>query len=219
MTTAFPCHTPVKMADNDEWTTVTSKKRGDDVYKPKVSALPPQESKPAASGTYIPPSQRAAAAAGMAAVEAKKPLNLASETLFPSLGGKVAAAPAAANSWASRVNFKQKVEQLIVKDKETVEEKVAAEEERKAMDGWERLYIPKLTSDYIFAFNTYIGARDREADRIANLIELGLYTEPVTPPPRKLSPLRNPAVFKPSEFEDYESPDEFEQEERLSDVD
>ena len=207
------------MADNDEWTTVSGKKRGGgDVYKPKVSALPPQEPKLAAAGAYVPPSMRTAAAAA----EAKKPLNLASETLFPSLGGKVAAAPAAANSWASRVNFKQKVEELIVKDKETAEEKVAAEEERKAMEGWEVLYMPKgLTPDYIFAFNTYIGARDREADRIANLIELGLYTEPVKTPPARRSPLRNSVLFKPSEFDEYASEDEMPQvdEDRLSDLD
>ena len=114
MPTVLPLLNQSKMAD--EWTTVTSKK----------------------SAAYVPPSMRAA----KAAEDAKKPLNLASETLFPSLG---AAAPAPKGAWAAKVNFKQKVEQLIEKDKQTAEEKAVAEEERKAMEGWEVLAMPKLT--------------------------------------------------------------------------
>ena len=186
ITTILPLLNQTKMAD--EWTTVTSKK-------------------PAAAA-YVPPSMRAATAVE----DAKKPLNFASEALFPSLGG-TASAPKGA--WAAKVNFKQKVEELIVKDKQTVEEKVIAEEERKAMEGWEVLRMPKLNADWGEAWNNYIAAKDREADRIASLIELGLYIEPIVRP-------KNHVPSRTSRFEVYDleiDAAEDEQEEHLSEVD
>lgn len=185
-----------KMAD--DWTTVTSKK-----------------TKPAAAA-YVPPSMRGAAAAKAAAEEAKKPLNFQSETLFPTLG---VTSVAPKGVWASKTNFKQKVEELIVKDKQTTEEKAIAEEERRAMEGWEVLEKPKLTADWAEAWNNYIGVHNREERRIASLIELGLYTEPIIESKKHMS-------FRESRFETFEietdvapSDDEQEQEEHLSDLD
>jgi hypothetical protein len=170
----------------DEWTTVTSKKRSAAVVDAPKSAA------------YVPPSMRAAVAARAAAEEAKKPLNFKSESLFPSLGG---AAVAPKGAWASKTNFKQKVEELIEKDKQTAEEKAAAEEASRAMEGWVVLVKPTLNAETGEAWDNYIGWHNREERRIAALIDMGLYLEPIVEP-RKVQPSRA------SRFELYE--DEFE---------
>lgn len=194
MTTVCTPQPTTKMAD--EWTTVTSKKT-----KPAVAA-------------YVPPSMRAAAATKAAAEDAKKPLNLASEILFPSLGAVVSAPKGA---WASKTNFKEKVEQLIEKDKQTAEEKALAEEERKAMEGWEVFEMPKLTTEWAEAWHKYIAYHNAEERRIAALIDMGLYLEPIVEPKKHIS-------FRESRFETFEvetaasSDDEHEQEECLSDL-
>jgi len=200
MTTVSTLQPTNKMADNDEWTTVTTKK-----------------SKPAA---YVPPSMRGVAAAKAAAEEAKKPLNFQSETLFPSLG---VTGHAVKGAWASKTNFKQKVEELIEKDKQTAEEKVIAEEERKAMEGWEVLEMPKLTAEWGEAWNTYIAALNREERRVAALIDMGLYLEPIVPNKK----YKSSAVSRIETFEvdidvipsDDEQEQEQEPEEHLSDLD
>jgi hypothetical protein len=190
-----------KMADNDEWTTVTSKKRS--------------TTTPTAAAAYVPPSMRGAAAAKAAAEEAKKPLNFQSETLFPTLGA-ISVAPKGV--WASKTNFKQKVEELIVKDKQTTEEKTIAEEERRAMEGWEVLKIPKLNAEWGEAWDKYIRFHNVEERRIAALIELGLYLEPIVEPKKH-------TFLKESRIEAFEietvasSDDEHEQDDHLSDLD
>jgi hypothetical protein len=202
MTTVSTLQPTNKMADNDEWTTVTTKK-----------------SKPAAAA-YVPPSMRGVAAAKAAAEEAKKPLNFQSETLFPSLG---VAGHAVKGAWASKTNFKQKVEELIEKDKQTAEEKVIADEERKAMEGWEILEMPKLTAEWGEAWNTYIAALNREERRVAALIDMGLYLEPIVPNKK----YKSSAVSRIETFEvdidvtssDDEQEQEQEPEEHLSDLD
>jgi hypothetical protein len=171
----------------DEWTTVTSKK--------------------AAAAAYVPPSMRAAKAA---AEDAKKPLNLASEILFPSLG---TAAPAPKGAWAAKVNFKQKVEELIEKDKQTAEEKALAEEERKAMEGWEVFEMPKLTTEWAEAWHKYIAYHNAEERRIAALIDMGLYLEPIVEP-KKYVPSKTTLADIDSETESIED-----EQERLSDLD
>ncbi len=195
----------------DEWTTVTAKKRGPvDVYKPPVQ----QPTK----AVYVPPSARSV-------VDTKKPLDLQNETLFPSLGSS---GPALKGAWAQKSNFKQTVEQLIVKDKQTVEEKIAAEEERRAMEGWASLAMPKLNADWCSAFHRYIGAHDREADRTTNLVDLGLYVKPIDIP-KTLSKgivVRDAEFFRASQTEELSDEESTEedmqddvQEDRLSDVD
>lgn len=184
MTTLYTLQQTIQMAD--EWTTVTNKKREAAVVDAPKSAA------------YVPPSMRAAAAAKAAAEEAKKPLNFKSETLFPSLGG---AAVAPKGAWASKTNFKQKVEDLIEKDKQTAEEKAAAEEASRAMEGWTVLQKPVPNAAFCESWNNYIGWHNREERRIAALIDMGLYLEPIVEP-RKVQPSRA------SRFEVYE--EEFE---------
>lgn len=198
--TTLSTHQPtIQMAD--EWTNVTSKKRG---------GAGEDASKPAA---YVPPSMRAAAAAKAAAEEAKKPLNFQSQTLFPSLGGS---APAVKGAWASKTNFKQKVEELIEKDKQTAEEKAAAEEASRAMEGWEVLEMPKLNAEWGEAWNTYIAFHNAEERRLAALIDMGLYLEPIVGS-KKYEPSRT------SQFETFEVETEVSSEDepegRLSDLD
>lgn len=208
MITAYTLQPTNQMAD--EWTTVTSKRRGGAA----VDA-------PSPAAAYVPPSMRTAVAARQAVEDAKKPLNFKSEALFPSLGS---ATTSPKGAWASKTNFKKKVEDLIEKDKQTAEERAAEEEARKAMEGWEVLRIPQMTAAYGEVWDNYVRFHNNEGKRLMEQVELGLYVEPLKTRPVTYSttPLRDPMTFKASRFEPTDDDADTESEEEmaaLSDLD
>ena len=125
---------------SDEWTTVTSKK---------------------GSSGYVPPHLRAKVAAEAAEAEKKKPIDVTSAAMFPTLGGpKVSTTNA--SMWGGPVSFKEKIDELIAYEARTEQEKEAAEEARRAMDGFVSLSL-KITPEFIKKYNdTLAAAVERE---------------------------------------------------------
>ncbi len=123
---------------SDEWTTVTNKKGG-----------------------YVPPHMRAKAAAEAAEAEKKKPIDIKNVAMFPSLGG--ARAPSTPKtSWDGPVSFKEKIDELIAYEARTEQEKEAAEEARRALEGFVSLPL-KITPEFIKKYNdTLAAAIERE---------------------------------------------------------
>ncbi len=125
---------------SDEWTTVTSKKGGNG---------------------YVPPHLRAKAAAAAAEEEKKKPVDMKSITMFPTLGGPKDF-DSSKNVWGGPVSFKEKIDELIAYEARTEQEKEAAEEARRALEGFVRLPL-KITPEFIKKYNdTLAAAIERE---------------------------------------------------------
>ena len=131
-----------------------------------------------ATNLYVPVHLRAK----VAEEEKKKPMDITNRVQFPTLGN--APVPAIRGVWGGKTSFKTTVEQMIVNEQKTKEEHEAEAERQRAMEGWEVLDCPKLTAEWGISFNTYIGACDREADRIQHLIDIGCYVEPIIVKPR-----------------------------------
>jgi hypothetical protein len=112
-------------------------------------------------GGYVPPHLRAKLAADAAEAEKKKPLDVKSMTMFPSLGPKKAA-DSAESKWSGPVSFKEKIDELIAYEARSEIEKEAAEEARRALEGFVRLPL-KITPDFIKKYNTTLAnAVERE---------------------------------------------------------
>lgn len=111
--------------------------------------------------------------------EKKKPMDIKNTIQFPTLGK--ATAPAPKGPWgANKTSFKTTVQQMIVNEQKSAEEREAEAERQRAMEGWEVLDCPKvLTPEWGYAFNHYIGLRDREADRIQHLMDIGYWVDPI----------------------------------------
>ena len=110
-------------------------------------------------GGYVPPHLRAKLAADAAEAEKKKPLDVKSMTMFPSLGPKKAAEvdEAAESKWSGPVSFKTKIDELIAYEARSEIEKEAAEEARRALEGFVRLPL-KITPDFIKKYNATLAA-------------------------------------------------------------
>ncbi len=131
---------------SDEWTTVTSKKGGNG---------------------YVPPHLRAKAAAEAAEAEKKKPIDIKNTAMFPSLGGPKAPS-SSSNSWSGPVSFKEKIDELIAYEARTEQEKEAAEEARRALEGFVSLPL-KITPEFIKKYNdTLAAAIQREIEQETN---------------------------------------------------
>ena len=125
---------------SDEWTTVTSKKGGNG---------------------YMPPHMRAKAVAEAAEAEKKKPIDIKNMAMFPTLGGTKT--PSTSNTtWDGPVSFKEKIDELIAYEARTEQEKEAAEEARRALEGFVSLSL-KITPEFIKKYNdTLAAAVERE---------------------------------------------------------
>lgn len=154
---------------------------------------------------YVPPAARAAAAKKEAEEEAKKPLNLASESLFPTLGkaASKSAPPAKTTSWGSGKTGVQLAKQLVELDKQTEEQRAAAEEKLKALEGWYSLPLPNGDKEYMIACAESIFAQEREGARILALEEIGCYGGP--PHRRTLSHTPAVAISNFEGLEDFAS--------------
>ncbi len=115
-------------------------------------------------GGYVPPHLRAKLAAEAAEAEKKKPLDVKSMSMFPSLGPKKVAevAEASESKWSGPVSFKEKIDELIAYEARSEIEKEAAEEARRALEGFVRIPL-KITPDFIKKYNTNLAnAVERE---------------------------------------------------------
>ena len=123
----------------DEWTTVSKK------------------------GGYVPPHLRAKLAAEAAEAEKKRPLDVTSKTMFPTLGSKKAE-PASDSMWSGPVSFKTKIDELIAYEARSELEKEAEAEARRALEGFVRLPL-KIGPDFINKYNaTLAAATEREKE-------------------------------------------------------
>jgi len=112
-----------------------------------MNSLPPRSDAngwttvaPKKTNSYIPPHLRKAAAE----VEKKKPLDMNSRELFPTLcTGPV---QSTVTTWDSKKSFKEKIDGLIALEAMTEREKQQREEAKRAMEGWATLSL-KLTPE------------------------------------------------------------------------
>lgn len=114
-------------------------------------------------GGYIPPHLRAKLAAEAAEAEKKRPLDVTSKTMFPTLGSKKAE-PASDSKWSGPVSFKTKIDELIAYEARSELEKEAEAEARRALEGFVRLPL-KINSEFIQKYNTTLtAAAEREKE-------------------------------------------------------
>ncbi len=107
-------------------------------------------------GGYVPPHLRAKLAAEAAEIEKKKPLDVNSVSMFPSLGPKKVT-DSAESKWSGPVSFKTKIDELIAYEARSELEKEAAEEARRALEGFVRLPT-KITHEFIQKYNATLAA-------------------------------------------------------------
>jgi len=107
-------------------------------------------------GGYVPPHLRAKLAADAIEAEKKRPLDVNSVSMFPSLGPKKKE-PASDSKWSGPVSFKTKIDELIAYEARSELEKEAEAEARRALEGFVRLPL-KITPEFIQKYNVTLAA-------------------------------------------------------------
>lgn len=154
-----------KMSTTTEWQTVMGKK-----------------SQAKTTNSYVPPHLRAQLAAKAAEEKANRPLDIKDEEQFPTFGRSIKSKipePTTPEPEKEKtgVSFKQTIHNLIALENRTEWEKLQAEEERKAMEGFARLPL-KVNREWFHNFNRkVILAQEREKE-IEYLQEIGCWVLP-----------------------------------------
>jgi hypothetical protein len=138
-------------------------------------------------GGYVPPYMRAKMAAEEAKKKAEEPVNVGSTTHFPTLG-RVSAAVAGGGggdespALTDKLNFKQKIQDLIALEQRTEFEREAAEAEKQKLMGFVSLPLP-VTKEHLYKM--YSRNRDaEERERHMRRLELcGMLVDPTNPLP------------------------------------
>lgn len=146
-------------------------------------------------GGYVPPYLRAKMAAEEAKKKAEEPVNVASTTHFPTLGRiSVAAAGGGGGSRddaaggdespapTDKLNFKQKIQDLIALEQRSEIEREAAEAEKQKMMGFVSLPLP-VTKDHLAAMYRRAHEAEERERHMRRLEMCGMLVDPTNPLP------------------------------------
>jgi hypothetical protein len=139
-------------------------------------------------GGYVPPYLRAKMAAEEAKKKAEEPVNVGSTTHFPTLGRAAAAAGGGVGhgddspSPTDKLDFKQKIKDLIALEQRSEIEREAAEAEKQKMMGFVSLPLPVTKERLSKMYNHNRDAEERE-NHMRRLKICGMLVDPTNPLP------------------------------------
>ncbi len=134
-------------------------------------------------GGYVPPHLRAKVAAEEAKKKAAEPINIASTTHFPSLGGAAAGGGGGEDDEDTiKMDFKKKIHDLIALEQRTEYEREAAEAEKQKMMGFVSLPLPVTRAHLANMYSRNCEAEERER-HMRRLEMCGMIVDPTDPLP------------------------------------